>query len=476
MCVSSVMSLTAAASDRETKLRLVGRYRNEPAKQRVRCENSTMLQNRNAVAQMRSRPSACPYRLSAWAAPSEAGGRTHGKGSSLIPIGTDVRLRSRPIGNYCLIAANVLVMLIGTRMPPNVLDALLPPLHADVPMLHEYITYQFRHGDLWHLVGNMLFLWIFGNAVCDRMGSLNYVLFYLAGGVVAGVVFTQANNNPLVGASGAIAAVTTAFLVLFPRVHVTLLIWFFIITTIQLPAMILIVFKIILWDNVLAPSFERGMASNVAYSAHLGGYAFGLAVSLGMLLVRALPRNQFDLLALWSRWTRRTGMASEYSFRRPPVARPVRVEELESAPLESLPLSEAEQLREDILDRIAEHDLGEAAQLYERLRAIDPEAVLPRPQQLDLANHLAQHGDHARAAAAYESYLAAYPTAADTFQVRLLVGLIYRRYLHDDERAVEHLRAALSGVTVASQRELAQHELELAETHLSGPPEPSDAD
>ena len=394
----------------------------------------------------------------------------------LIPIGTDVRLRARPVGNYALIAVNVLVMLIGARMSPQWLDAILPPLHADVPMLHEYLTYQFRHGDLWHLIGNMIFLWIFGNAVCDRMGSLNYVLFYLAAGVFSGVIFTESNNNPIVGASGAIAAVTTAFLVLFPRVHVTLLIWFFIITTIQVPAMILIVFKIILWDNIFAPSLDQGMASNVAYSAHLGGYAFGLVVSLSLLLVRAMPRNQFDLLALWSRWNRRTGMASEISFRGADPARPVRVEEIESTPLESIKLSESEQLREDTLDRMAEHDLHEAAHLYGRLRGLDADVVLPRAQQLELANHFAQEGDHGRAVDAYEAFLTAYPTSSDSFQVRLLVGLISRRYLRDYERAARHLRAALAGISNAAQRELAQRELSAAQQHLSGPCDPTDSD
>ncbi|GAG46840.1 unnamed protein product, partial [marine sediment metagenome] len=220
--------------------------------------------------------------------------------------------------------------------------------------LHEYLSYAFRHGDFWHLAGNMLFLWVFGNAVCDRMGSPNYVVFYLAGGVFAGCVFTATNANPLVGASGAIAAVTTAFLVLFPRVHITILFWFLIITTIQLPSIFFIVFKIILWDNIVAPSIDRSaMMSHVGYSAHLGGYTFGLLVALAMLAFQGLPRNQFDLLALFSRWQRRSGLRGETRFGGPRPARPIVVEEVESRPLEPLKLTPLEQLREDILDRIS---------------------------------------------------------------------------------------------------------------------------
>ncbi|MFQ5807401.1 MAG: rhomboid family intramembrane serine protease, partial [Phycisphaerae bacterium] len=199
----------------------------------------------------------------------------------LIPIGTDIRLRKPPVGNWLLVALNVLVFLLVDKLHVRFAEDFLPPLHAGLPTLHEYLSYQFRHGDFWHLAGNMLFLWVFGNAVCDRMGSLSYVVFYLAGGVFAGYVFAATNANPLVGASGAIAAVTTAFLVLFPRVHIRILLWFLIVTTIQLPSMFFIVFKIILWDNVIAPSIDRGaLVSNVGYSAHLGGYAFGLGIVL----------------------------------------------------------------------------------------------------------------------------------------------------------------------------------------------------
>lgn len=386
----------------------------------------------------------------------------------LIPIGSDIRLRKRPVGNWLLIGLNVGVYLLANVIQSGFVDRLLPALHASAPSLHEYLTYQFRHGDLGHLAGNMLFLWLFGNAVCDRMGSLNYVLFYLAGGIFAGLVFVVAKANPLVGASGAIAAVTTAFLVLFPRVHITILLWILIITTIQLPAMFLIVFKMILWDNIIARSFGTGLYSNVAYSAHLGGYGFGFLVALVMLATRGMPRHQFDLLALWGRWQRRSGVRGEMSFGGPQRARPIVVEELESRPLEALPLTPAERLRADILDRIAEHDLDEAVRLYRRLLEIDASHVLPRSQQLEVANHLARAEEHEAAIRAYEGFLEAYPSAVDTPQVRLYAGLICRRYLRDAERAAAHLRAALAGLTVESQRWLAMQELKAAQADISG--------
>jgi len=388
----------------------------------------------------------------------------------LIPIGTDVRVHKAPLGNWLLIGLNVLIYLLTSGAGEAWAGRTHFTLNAAIPGLSQYITYQFLHADIGHLLGNMLFLWIFGHAVCARMGSAAYILFYLAGGVFAGVVFTSYNSNPLLGASGAIAAVTTAFLVLFPRVHVTMLLWiFFYLTTFQIPAMIMIVFKIILWDNIIAPAFAHGMESSVAFSAHLGGYVFGFAVAMLMLAVRALPRNQFDMLALWSRWRRRQGLGSPIGLSGTRMARPVVVEEMDSRPLEPLKLTPVERLRGDILDRLAERQTDEAAELYLQLTELDDSQVLPRPQQLEIANHLAQTQRPRPAVHAYQSFLGAYPTAVDAPQVRLLAGLIYRRYLGEFEQAAAHLRTALEGLTLESQRALASEELRLAEAYLSRP-------
>ncbi|MBW7903964.1 MAG: rhomboid family intramembrane serine protease [Phycisphaerae bacterium] len=385
----------------------------------------------------------------------------------LIPIGTDVRTRRVPIGNWLLVAMNVGIFLV--------LDVLLGSpeikrefmLNAATPSLGQYISYQFLHGDFVHLAGNMLFLWIFGNAVCDRMGSLPYVLFYLAGGVFAGMVFASRSENPMLGASGSIAAVTTAFLVLYPRVHITVLLWMIIVTTFQVPAMILIVIKIILWDNVIAPSLDRtAMSQQIAFSAHLGGYAFGFLVPLLLLLVGALPRNQFDLLAVYKRWRQRANWTDDLRGAARDAARPWRGAPGPHADDEP-PLSPLARQRENVLDRLAEHDLVEASRLYLQLAALAPGATLPRQQQLDIANYLAQQARHREAAHAYEAYLDAYPAAPDAAKVHLMLGLIYNRYLHAHDKAVAHLRAALDGIDFESQRSLALGELREAMGHVA---------
>ncbi len=383
----------------------------------------------------------------------------------IIPIRTNVRLRQAPIGNYVLVIANVLIFILTDGIGGSVGQELKSwfTLDAARPLLAHYFTYQFLHGDIMHLLGNMLFLWIFGNAVCDRMGSVCYVVFYLAGGVVAGVVFTMTADNPILGASGSIAAVTTAFLVLFPRVHVELLVLFIVITTFSLPAMLLIVFKIILWDNILAPSLDSTAYSNVAYSAHLGGYLFGFLAVMLLLLIQALPRNQFDMLALWSRWRRRSGLPGPMDFRGgatgPPYARSVQVEELSSRPIEPLELSPAERLRNEITEKYADGRLAEAAADFERLLDLDPQHVLARSYQLELANYFMQQRAYERAAQAYRGFLGAYANAPDAPQVRLLLGLVLIRYLDEPAAAVEQLQSAIDELTDENARALAEQEL-----------------
>ena len=396
----------------------------------------------------------------------------------LIPVGTDVQTRRPPYANWALIGVNVLVFLF-TDWFGGSLGAQVKAVYAldgARPSVQQYLTYQFLHGDGWHLFGNMLFLWIFGNAVCDRMGGLPYVFFYLAGGVVAGIAFTHVAENPLVGASGAIAAVTTAFLVLYPRVHITMLVWMFFAFTFRLPAMLLIVLKMILWDNVLAPGIDQGAAANVAYSAHLGGYTFGFVSALGLLAVRALPRNQFDLIALFDRWRRRQGLGSLLPVGGPVTARPIVVEEVGSRPLDAIPLTPVERLREEIANHLASRDMAAAAEMYLRLLELEgaggatsiptAQCVLPRTHQIEIANYLAQSRRYREAAMAYEAFIAAYPGAADLAQVRLFLGLIYGRYLGAYDRAVEQLRLALETLQLDAQRTLAEDELRQAEARL----------
>ena len=224
----------------------------------------------------------------------------------LNPIRTETDVHRTPLANYGLIALNVLIfvsldVLGDARAQLFKLTNLA--LHCAAPSLHEFITYQFIHGDLAHLLGNMLFLWVFGNAVNAKLGNVAYLFYYLAAGVFAAFGFALTSSGDLLGASGAIAGVTTAYLVLFPRSRVTVLYWLFFVGTFELPAMVIIGLKIILWEIIIAPQVV--CAGNIATGAHLAGYLFGLLSVRLMLLIRVVPRDQFDMLALLKRWHQR---------------------------------------------------------------------------------------------------------------------------------------------------------------------------
>jgi membrane associated rhomboid family serine protease len=153
------------------------------------------------------------------------------------------------------------------------------------------ITSQFLHGSLIHIAGNLLFLWIFGNNIEDRVGRAWFLVFYLVGGIVAGltqVAIDPDSTVPIIGASGAIAATLGAYLVLFPRARVTTAIFLvFFYQLIDIPAVFVLAFWFVLQllDGLgsLGPSASTG-AGGVAFFAHIGGFAFGAVVAL---LVRA---------------------------------------------------------------------------------------------------------------------------------------------------------------------------------------------
>ena len=349
-------------------------------------------------------------------------------------------------------------------------------LVADEPRFWEFFTYQFLHASLSHVGFNMLFLYIFGNAVNSKMGNVAYLLFYLAGGVFAGLAFAYDGQGRVLGASGSVAAVTAAYMVLYPRSRVTVFYFFFFIGVIQVPSLWLIAGKIVLWDNILAPGLQGG--DTVAYSCHLGGYLFGFAVPMIMLWVRALPRDQFDLLALWGRFRRRRRMATAYGgpqgeaqARYGRVARPatptVGASDAQSKAEDQL-IEGVLELRGRISAAAAGHDAPSAARLYRDLVGLDDTQVLPESQQVEVANQLMSEGQHAAAAQAYEGALRTYPSAADRDQFHLLLGIIYSRYVADPAKAAEHLNIAQGKLVDEKQLSLCRSLLAAAALQSDG--------
>ena len=396
----------------------------------------------------------------------------------MIPIGSDYQMRRVPLVNYALVAANVLIYLMGYNLETEAGVARLE--HAQLllqpvsPQLYQFFTSVFLHADLWHLGGNMIFLWVFGNAINDRFGHMGYAAFYLAGGVLAGLGHMMFSYVPVLGASGAISAVTGAYLVLFPLVRLKLLFWFYIITIFQMSSIYFLLFCFIK-DAFM--SFGGG-GGGVAYEAHLSGYIFGVGVATLLLATKILPRNSFDLLNM-IRSAHRRGrfrrMAAQgydpfsrfVATSEPGSTRWTRGQPVEPAVLDSKEIKELE-LRREISDACKHHDLRAAAVRYVELISANSEAVLPRQEQLDVANQLMHAGQYADAAGAYEQFCKHHEKYERIGEIYLLLGLLYGRYLNQRDRGAEMLQSAIDRLDDPQQVVLARDELAKLNTESDG--------
>jgi len=327
------------------------------------------------------------------------------------------------------------------------------------PELWQFITYAFLHGGLLHILGNMFFLYMFGNNVNDKLGHFNYVCFYLAGGIFSAIGHTLLNDAPVVGASGAIAAVTGAYLVFFPQTLITVIYWFYIIGTMEIPAIYFIAFKMIVFDNVI----DR-FGAYVAYDAHLAGYAFGIMASFFLLATGLTATSHFDLWAMARQWNRRRQYRDAIATGYDPYTGQGSARQIKSREAKSKIILEHEQeiqqLRGEIADRIYEHNLHAAAELYLQLMTLDRGQVIPRQHILDIANQLASESRHEQAAFVYEQFLANYGNYEYVEQVELMLGLIYARYLNNAESALKHLALAEKRLTDPNQLQMCRDEIE----------------
>jgi hypothetical protein len=328
------------------------------------------------------------------------------------------------------------------------------------PYLWQFVSYAFLHGSIMHIVGNMFFLYLFGNNVNDKLGTIGYLCFYLAGAVFSGIGHTLMSSNPVLGASGAVAAVTGAYLVLFPQTLITVFYWFFyFIDTLDIPALYFIGFKLIFWDNVA----ERSIP-NVAYDAHLSGYAYGILAMLGLLAAGLIGSSHFDLWAMIKRWNQRRRYHDVISSGYDPFTGRTKTRRIKVKEVKTTAQKQAEekikQLRNDIGSRIAQRNLPAAAELYLQLMEFDSTQVPPRQYLLDIANQLASDNKHRESARAYEKFLTHYDSYEYVEQVQLMLGILYSRYLHKSDLAVKHLQAAAQKLSDPGQLKMCRDELD----------------
>ena len=145
--------------------------------------------------------------------------------------------------------------------------------------IYKIFSSMFLHGSWMHLIGNMAYLWIFGNNIEDYLGHIKFLIFYLFCGICATLihVFSDVNSAiPVVGASGAISGILGAYLILYPRAKVRLLVWFGIITILRVRASIVLIFWIIY--QFLSVLKSTGEGGGVAWWAHIGGFIAGILI------------------------------------------------------------------------------------------------------------------------------------------------------------------------------------------------------
>jgi rhomboid family protein len=214
----------------------------------------------------------------------------------LIPLRDANPVRSVPIVNRLLLAVNLAawIYVVYLTRQPGALDAFFDRYSFDwleftrriasgdlgLDTFAPLITHMFLHGGWLHLIGNVLYLWIFGDNVEDRFGSVQYLIFYVLCGIVAAIGQGLIAPGPMVGASGAIAGVLGAYLLLSPTARISTLVFLgFFITIVELPALIVIGMFIVL--QILEGVAElrvagHAAAQQVAYFAHIFGFAAGL--------------------------------------------------------------------------------------------------------------------------------------------------------------------------------------------------------
>ena len=218
----------------------------------------------------------------------------------MFPLSDDNPTRTTPYVTLALIAANIVVFIHELSLTSSQLNqffqlyAVIPreltnsfrgiPIHQSVPEVLTLVTSQFLHGGFMHVGGNMLFLWIFGNNIEDKLGHLKYLIFYVACGILAALsqwFFSMSSPIPSLGASGAIAGVMGAYIIRFPGAQINTLVFLgFFITRVRIPAILFLgiwflqqAFSSLASLNV--PSDVGMNSGGIAYWAHAGGFVFG---------------------------------------------------------------------------------------------------------------------------------------------------------------------------------------------------------
>jgi len=372
----------------------------------------------------------------------------------ILPIGDDNPNEKTPYVHYLIMALNVMVFLytlrhtgFGSSRAFYLKWGLVPARFSMV----KVFTSMYFHGGLGHIFGNMLFLWIVGDNVEDRLGHVGYLAFYHLAGVAACLVHVATDPHatiPLVGASGAISGVMGAYAVFFPRARIKIWYWIFLFFTdiIYVSAK----WAVGLWfvEQLLLWSLGGGMG--VAYGAHVGGIVFGVVVALAL---RKLFLKEPDSVRRILRTAAPAGGARPRPARGPAPELP-QWEQLSGPQLQP-------QLDDNagIMEALEAGHLQLAYRYFTRATTGFRRVPLRRQTAMRLADALLRDGRYGPAARVYEVIVETLPESDDTPEAAFRLGTILSRASGDYARARDYLTRAYETHPDVRRRRSAYDEL-----------------
>ncbi len=365
-----------------------------------------------------------------------------------------------------LIGLNIVVFVVLEAIHaknPDQAEAIRQPFLLDPHAFRWFqpLTSAFLHAGFWHIASNMLFLFVFGPNIEDRIGRWWFLLFYIGGAYAAGGLHIAFEDARALGASGAVSACTGAYLVLFPRTQIRTLFLLY-LRPIDISAWWFIVGAFV-WD-LIGKGSGRG---DIAYLAHIGGSVYGAGVMLALLGLKVLPREVYDLFSIARQANRRRQLkeaTAEGQKRAKDWWATTNKQGVVSG--EAIALARAEVGR-----LITAGDIPAAAAAYRRLvsdHGTTPGATVLSHRYLEQlaayyfeAPDLPDHpGEHKRGAAyVMDRIIEAYPRESSTPRFRLLLGIVLSRDLQEKARAQRVLEEALPQLREEDEKALARAEL-----------------
>jgi membrane associated rhomboid family serine protease len=402
-----------------------------------------------------------------------------------IPIGVDNPLKRVPYANWAVIAVCVLTFFVGLSSEETEHKLLVnggiwagtPQYHVIISRsgtgigpapqnstrIHQFVTHAFLHVNFWHLLGNMIFLFVFGNNINDALGHAKFIAVYLAIAVAGGLCHVlqysgQSPAVPAVGASGAIAGVVGIYMILYPRNDVKVM---YFIGFYPRTFFVSSIWIILLWIGFDAAFAFFGLGSVVAYWVHVVGFALGVGLATALLKLGWVDVGGWDIFS----WVKEGTRQSDRILGRMPrygVALRASGPGLLATGGSAAPPQEYERAIDGLL---AKKQIDEALRMYEEFRNAYPSRSLTERPLVALAVELARLKQRDKAVAILLTCLNAYPEGVLRDKVCLNLGLLLAGKPDHQQSAREYLETAIRITQNPRTRQIAEEKLAQLAVH-----------